>query len=96
LEEPVSTVISPDAQSSTVLPTSTRAWRLASRPVGEPTAENIVIDTILLEPPAEGEILVANEYLSVDPYMRGRMSDKKSYIDPYPLGSHWTAPRSAG
>ena len=36
--------------------------------------------------PGPGQILVANEYLSVDPYMRGRMSDKKSYIEPYEVG----------
>jgi len=83
---------STDAQSAVVLPTTTRAWHLASRPVGEPTAENIVIDTIPLAPLAEGEILVANEYISVDPYMRGRMSDKKSYIDPYPVGEPLDGP----
>jgi hypothetical protein len=92
MEEPMSIVTNPDTQSNTVLPTSTRAWRLASRPVGEPTAEDIVIDAIPLEPIAEGEILVANEFLSVDPYMRGRMSDKKSYIAPYTLGEPLDGP----
>jgi NADPH-dependent curcumin reductase CurA len=38
---------------------------------------------VALPAPGPGQLLVANEYLSVDPYMRGRMSDKKSYIEPY-------------
>jgi len=86
------TLNAPTSTPTTDLPVTTRAWHLASRPVGEPTAENVVIDTVPLAELAEGEILVENEYLSVDPYMRGRMSDKKSYIEPYEVGAPLDGP----
>ncbi|MCH8180675.1 MAG: NADP-dependent oxidoreductase [Proteobacteria bacterium] len=61
---------------------------LASRPAAEPTAENFK----LVEKPVptrdelgEGQVLVRHHYLSLDPYMRGRMSDSKSYAEPQPL-----------
>ncbi|MBH1987994.1 MAG: NADP-dependent oxidoreductase [Burkholderiales bacterium] len=61
---------------------------LASRPAAEPTLDNFK----LVEAPvptadqlAEGQVLVRHHYLSLDPYMRGRMSDSKSYADPQPL-----------
>ncbi|MFB5190958.1 NADP-dependent oxidoreductase [Alicyclobacillus fastidiosus] len=59
---------------------------LASRPKGKPTAENFRTETILLPAPGPGEILVKALYLSVDPYMRGRMSEAKSYVPPYEIG----------
>ncbi|GAD89895.1 putative zinc-containing alcohol dehydrogenase [Vibrio halioticoli NBRC 102217] len=55
---------------------------LASRPVGAPTPENFRLVTTELPKIAEGEVLLRSVYLSLDPYMRGRMSDAKSYADP--------------
>jgi NADPH-dependent curcumin reductase CurA len=52
---------------------------LASRPVGWVTEENFKIVNTPVAKPAEGQILVRNHYLSLDPYMRGRMNDTKSY-----------------
>ncbi|EPP5807943.1 NADP-dependent oxidoreductase [Vibrio vulnificus] len=55
---------------------------LASRPVGAPTAENFALTQSDIPTPAQGEILLRSVYLSLDPYMRGRMSDAKSYAEP--------------
>ena len=55
----------------------TREIRLARRPYGEPVAEDFELATRELSP-AEGKLLVRNRFMSVDPYMRGRMSDRKS------------------
>ena len=63
-----------------------REIRLASRPVGEPTDENFSLATAEVGPPGEGEILVKNTLMSVEPYMRGRMNDAKSYVPPFALG----------
>ena len=59
---------------------------LASRPVGEPTAGNFRLETSAIEPITEGQIVIKTLYLSLDPYMRGRMSDAKSYADPVAIG----------
>ncbi|NGZ77345.1 NADP-dependent oxidoreductase [Saccharibacillus alkalitolerans] len=59
---------------------------LASRPDGMPTRENFELKTEELEAPKDGEITVETLYLSVDPYMRGRMNDTKSYAKPYEIG----------
>lgn len=56
---------------------------LASRPTGMPTSENFRIADATVPQPKESEVLVRTLYLSVDPYMRGRMSDRKSYIAPF-------------
>ncbi len=64
-------------------PTTTRQIVLASRPHGAPTAENFRLETIDLPELAEGEVLVRNTVMSVDPYMRGRMNDVKSYVPPF-------------
>jgi hypothetical protein len=56
---------------------------LASRPEGTPTAENFRLVETEMPEPAEGEVLIRTLYLSVDPYMRGRMSDRKSYVAPF-------------
>ncbi|OAR22586.1 NADP-dependent oxidoreductase [Streptomyces sp. ERV7] len=61
--------------------------RLASRPVGEPTTNNFELVRTDVPDPAEGEIVVRNTWMSVDPYMRGRMDDAPSYIPPFPLGA---------
>jgi len=55
---------------------------LASRPVGAPVAENFRLEEAEKPTPAQGELLLRSVYLSLDPYMRGRMSDAKSYADP--------------
>ncbi|ELI0609075.1 NADP-dependent oxidoreductase [Vibrio vulnificus] len=54
---------------------------LASRPVGAPTAENFALKQSDIPTPAQGEMLLRSVYLSLDPYMRGRMSDAKSYAE---------------
>ncbi len=67
--------------------TTTREIRLASRPDGEPTEENFELAEVEIGEPGAGEMLVRNSYLSVDPYMRGRMRDVKSYIPPFQIGA---------
>ena len=59
---------------------------LASRPDGMPTDENFRIETVSAPEPADGELLLKTLWLSLDPYMRGRMSDRKSYAEPLQLG----------
>jgi NADPH-dependent curcumin reductase CurA len=56
---------------------------LASRPAGMPTLENFRFEEEVVPEIQDGEVLVRTLYLSVDPYMRGRMSDRKSYIPPF-------------
>ena len=63
-----------------------REIRLASRPSGWPTAENFAFAEAELPSPGAGELLVRNTFMSVDPYMRGRMNDVKSYTPPFELG----------
>jgi len=66
--------------------TTSREVRLKSRPVGLPTAENFDLTTVTLPPLAQGEVQVRNDWMTVDPYMRGRMNDAKSYSPPFALG----------
>ncbi len=66
--------------------TLSREIRLKSRPIGMPTAVNFELAQVELPAPSEGQLLVKNSYMSVDPYMRGRMNDTKSYIPPFQLG----------
>ena len=63
-----------------------REIRLASRPHDLPTAENFELARVELPPLADGEVLVKNLFMSVDPYMRGRMNDTKSYVPPFAIG----------
>lgn len=63
-----------------------REIRLFSRPNGMPTPDNFALVQTELEPLQEGQVLVRNLYMSVDPYMRGRMNDTKSYVPPFRLG----------
>ncbi|UJW33795.1 NADP-dependent oxidoreductase [Saccharothrix sp. AJ9571] len=60
--------------------------RLAKRPHGLPAHADFSIVDIDVPSPAPGQLLVRNEFISVDPYMRGRMSEAKSYAEPYELG----------
>ena len=62
-----------------------RAWHLVSRPQGLPTDENFALKDIDLPPLGPGMIRVRNQWLSVDPYMRGRMNDVKSYVPPFQI-----------
>ncbi|MEO5810838.1 MAG: NADP-dependent oxidoreductase, partial [Rhodanobacter sp.] len=55
---------------------------LASRPHGAPTAENFRLESLPLPTPGAGEMLLRVLYLSLDPYMRGRMNERKSYVPP--------------
>jgi NADPH-dependent curcumin reductase CurA len=59
---------------------------LASRPSGRPSAENFRLETVPVAEPADGQVLLKLHYLSLDPYMRGRMSDAKSYAAPVAVG----------
>lgn len=63
-----------------------RAWHLKSRPNGLPTSDNFEFKDIVLPELGEGMVHVANRWLSVDPYMRGRMNDVKSYVPPFQVG----------
>lgn len=63
-----------------------REIQLVSRPNGMPTADNFTIAQTEIKPLQDGQILVRNLYLSVDPYMRGRMNEGKSYVPPFELG----------
>jgi NADPH-dependent curcumin reductase CurA len=60
--------------------------RLVSRPVGEPRDSDFEVGTVDLPEPEDGQVLLRVVYLSLDPYMRGRMSEAKSYAAPVPLG----------
>jgi len=70
---------------TTALPASTREIRLASRPAGRPVPENFRLAESPLPELLDGQVLVRNLYMSVDPYMRGRMNDVKSYSAPFAL-----------
>ena len=59
---------------------------LASRPNGEPTHDNFRLETSPIPSPGDGEVLLRTIYLSLDPYMRGRMNDAESYAAPQELG----------
>jgi NADPH-dependent curcumin reductase CurA len=65
--------------------TRSREIRLKSRPVGMPEASNFELATSDVADPGPGEVLVRNAWMSVDPYMRGRMYDRASYVPPFQL-----------
>lgn len=67
-----------------------REIRLASRPVGWPEESDFELVEVPIAEPGEGEILVRNLYMSVDPYMRGRMRDVESYTPPFQVGETLT------
>lgn len=64
-----------------------REVRLRSRPVGEPSRDDFELVQTEVPEPGDGQILVRNTWMSVDPYMRGRMDDVASYIPPFQVGS---------
>ena len=67
-------------------PAMNRRILLASRPVGKPDTENFRLDSVAIPKAGEGQILLRTRYLSLDPYMRGRMNAGKSYADRVELG----------
>jgi hypothetical protein len=66
--------------------TESREIRLARRPQGEPGLDCFAFATVNLPDPAAGEVLVRNLFMSVDPYMRGRMNEGKSYVPQFEVG----------
>ncbi|WP_447005478.1 NADP-dependent oxidoreductase [Saccharothrix isguenensis] len=71
-------------------PNTAREIRLASRPEGFPTADNFDLVDVPVPTPGEGQLLVRNVVMSVDPYMRGRMNEGESYVPPFGLGEPLT------
>ena len=59
-----------------------RQWQLAARPNGLPTVANFALKEVTKPIPKDGELLLRTIYMSLDPYMRGRMNDAESYADP--------------
>ncbi len=70
--------------------TTSTHWNLVRRPHGEPVDEDFALVETELGAPADGQLLVRNTFLSVDPYMRGRMNDVKSYVPPFELDQPMT------
>ena len=67
--------------------TRSREVQLKRRPVGLPKPDDFQIVDVDVGAPGAGEVLVRNVCMSVDPYMRGRMVDRKSYVPPFQLGA---------
>lgn len=63
-----------------------RQVRLASRPSGWVTEENFTFTEAAVPEPGDGQLVIRNIFMSVDPYMRGRMNDTKSYVPPFQVG----------
>jgi len=63
-----------------------REVQLVGRPPGMPSVDDFQVAETEVREPGPGEVLVRNVFMSVDPYMRGRMRDRKSYVPPYALG----------
>ena len=66
---------------------TSREWQLTARPVGEPKPTDFRLVQAEVADPGPGQILVRNTWMSVDPYMRGRMNDVKSYVPPFQIGA---------
>jgi NADPH:quinone reductase len=69
-----------------MLPETQKQIKLASRPHGKPEKEDFLYEELAVPNPGDKEVLLKTIYLSVDPYMRGRMSDAKSYVEPFKIG----------
>src|SRR6185437_12277334 len=76
----------PLAPTEPAMASTNRQILLKSRPTGMPGVENFETVERPMPEPGEGEVLMRTLYLSLDPYMRGRMSDAKSYAKPAELG----------
>jgi NADPH-dependent curcumin reductase CurA len=70
--------------------TTSREIRLVARPRGVPVPSDFELAEVELAEPGEGELLIRNAFVSVDPYMRGRMNDARSYVPPFQLGEPLT------
>jgi NADPH-dependent curcumin reductase CurA len=66
--------------------TTSREIRLKNRPVGKPKPDDFELATVDVPAPGPGQVQVKNLWMSVDPYMRGRMFDRPSYVPPFQLG----------
>ena len=64
-----------------------KQWHLVSRPTGEPSASNFKLVEAPVPELQDGQVLVRQHFMSLDPYMRGRMNDGKSYAQPQPLNA---------
>jgi NADPH-dependent curcumin reductase CurA len=80
----------PGREEPTVPATTNRCVLLKRRPVGEPRPDDFEVVDAPMPTPGDGEVLVRTVWLSLDPYMRGRMNDVKSYATPVPLGGVMT------
>ena len=69
------------------MPRTGQEIQLAARPQGEPVDGDFRLAEADVPEPADGQILVRNTWMSVDPYMRGRMNDRKSYVPPFQIGA---------
>ena len=67
--------------------TINKQWHLVSRPSGEPAPDNFKLVEAPVPELQDGQVLVRNHFMSLDPYMRGRMNDGKSYAQPQPLNA---------
>ncbi|MGI5213796.1 NADP-dependent oxidoreductase [Plantactinospora sp. CA-290183] len=67
------------------MPVSSREWHLTARPTGEPKPSDFALVTSTVADPGPGQVLVRNDWLSVDPYMRNRMDEGESYIPAFEL-----------
>ena len=65
---------------------TSREVRLKARPVGVPQDSDFEVASVALAAPGDGQVLVRNSWMSVDPYMRGRMYDRASYVPPFQIG----------
>ncbi|ASO22804.1 hypothetical protein FHR81_005131 [Actinoalloteichus hoggarensis] len=70
-----------------VTPSNSREIRLAARPVGWPVATDFELVEVPMPAPGPGQVLIRNLAMSVDPAMRGRMSDAESYAPPFEIGA---------
>src|SRR5919107_6229348 len=68
------------------MPQSAKRVVLVSRPVGEPKLSDFRLEEFAIPAPGAGEVLLRTIWLSLDPYMRGRMSEGPSYAAPVPIG----------
>jgi NADPH-dependent curcumin reductase CurA len=72
------------------VPVTSREVRLVARPRGLPRESDFELATTELPDPGEGQVLIRNAYVSVDPYMRGRMNETPSYVPSFVLGEAMT------
>ena len=72
------------------MPVTGREIRLAARPRGLPVPEDFALAEVELDDPGDGQVLIRNAFVSVDPYMRGRMNDVRSYVPAFELGKTLT------